>query len=57
MDEILNRTQNQAAPFTISAFAHKGGLHVAAVIALSYQHVAPEEVGNENAFDFRLSGR
>lgn len=31
VDEILNRTPNNAAPFVgSSAFAHKGGLHVAA---------------------------
>jgi 2-isopropylmalate synthase len=50
VDEILNRTPHQAAPFVgTSAFAHKGGLHVAAMerSPLSYQHIAPEEVGNE----------
>ncbi len=32
-----------------SAFAHKGGIHVAAIakVAASYQHIEPELVGNE----------
>jgi 2-isopropylmalate synthase len=61
VDEILNRTPNHAAPFVgTSAFAHKGGLHVAAMerSPLSYQHVAPEEVGNEKRILIsELSGR
>jgi 2-isopropylmalate synthase len=61
VDEILNRTPNQAAPFVgTSAFAHKGGLHVAAMerSPLSYQHIAPEEVGNEKRILIsELSGR
>ena len=50
VDEILNRTPQHAAPYVgTSAFAHKGGLHVAAMerSPLSYQHVEPELVGNE----------
>jgi 2-isopropylmalate synthase len=43
-----------------SAFAHKGGLHVAALakMPMSYNHVAPERVGNEaRAVVSELSGR
>jgi 2-isopropylmalate synthase len=43
-----------------SAFAHKGGVHVAAVekVAESYEHVAPELVGNRrHAVVSELSGR
>ena len=61
VDEVLNRTPNQAAPFVgTSAFAHKGGLHVAAMerSPLSYQHVDPETVGNEKRILIsELSGR
>jgi 2-isopropylmalate synthase len=61
VDEILNRTPNHAAPFVgSSAFAHKGGLHVAAMerSPLSYQHVQPELVGNEKrVLVSELSGR
>lgn len=61
VDEILNRTPNTAAPFVgSSAFAHKGGLHVAAMdrSPLSYQHIRPELVGNEKrVLISELSGR
>jgi 2-isopropylmalate synthase len=61
VDEILNRTPNHAAPYVgSSAFAHKGGLHVAAMerSPLSYQHVQPELVGNEKrVLVSELSGR
>lgn len=61
VDEILNRTPNQAAPYVgSSAFAHKGGLHVAAMerSPLSYQHIQPELVGNEKrVLVSELSGR
>ncbi|GAB4356292.1 MAG: citramalate synthase [Immundisolibacter sp.] len=49
VDERLNRTPNPHAPYVgENAFAHKGGLHVSAVEkdARSYEHVAPEQVGN-----------
>ena len=49
VDEILNRTPNTAAPYVgTSAFAHKGGLHVAAMKRSpnSYQHTNPIQVGN-----------
>jgi 2-isopropylmalate synthase len=61
VDEVLNRTPNSAAPYVgSSAFAHKGGLHVAAMerSPLSYQHVEPELVGNEKRILVsELSGR
>jgi 2-isopropylmalate synthase len=61
VDEILNRTPQNAAPFVgASAFAHKGGLHVAAMERnpLSYQHIEPELVGNEmRILISELSGR
>lgn len=61
VDEILNRTPNHAAPYVGSAaFAHKGGLHVAAMqrSSDSYQHTDPTEVGNESRILIsELSGR
>ncbi|KAL3934496.1 MAG: hypothetical protein SGARI_003356, partial [Bacillariaceae sp.] len=61
VDEILNRSPNNASPFVgQSAFAHKGGLHVAAMERnpLSYQHIEPELVGNEmRVLISELSGR
>ncbi|EEC46183.1 2-isopropylmalate synthase [Phaeodactylum tricornutum CCAP 1055/1] len=61
VDEVLNQTPNHAAPFVgSSAFAHKGGLHVAAMerSPLSYQHIEPELVGNEQRILIsELSGR
>lgn len=61
VDEQLNRTPQTQAPFVgASAFAHKGGLHVAAMERnpLSYQHVDPVVVGNEPRFLIsELSGR
>ncbi len=49
LDERLNRQPNRFAPYVgTSAFAHKGGLHVSAVVknAKSYEHIEPESVGN-----------
>ena len=49
LDERLNRAPNARAPYVGEhAFAHKGGLHVSAVAkdARSYEHIAPETVGN-----------
>lgn len=61
VDETLNRTPLSSAPFVgSSAFAHKGGLHVAAMerSPLSYQHIEPELVGNEKrVLISELSGR
>ncbi|GAB4486355.1 MAG: citramalate synthase [Anaerolineales bacterium] len=50
VDEVANVTPNDHQPYVgKSAFAHKGGVHVAAMrrSAQSYQHVAPETVGNK----------
>ena len=61
VDEILNRSPDTTAPFVgSSAFCHKGGLHVAAMerSPLSYQHIEPEKVGNEQrVLISELSGR
>ena len=48
--EVANITPDEHLPFVgKSAFAHKGGVHVAAMRrnAKSYQHVEPETVGNK----------
>ena len=48
--EIANMNFRNNQPFVgISAFAHKGGMHVHAInrIAESYEHIKPELVGNE----------
>ena len=48
-DERLNRLPDPRAPYVGErAFAHKGGLHASAVAkdSRSYEHVAPEAVGN-----------
>jgi len=50
LDEILNRSPNRYAPYVgASAFTHKGGLHVSAVMKnpQTYEHVPPESVGNK----------
>jgi len=50
LDELLNRAPNRHAPYVgASAFAHKGGLHVSAVMKdpRTYEHVDPELVGNQ----------
>ena len=50
VDEVANLTPNDHQPYVgKSAFAHKGGVHVAAMrrSAQSYQHVAPETIGNK----------
>jgi 2-isopropylmalate synthase len=50
LDEILNRAPNRYAPYVgASAFTHKGGLHVSAVMKSpqTYEHVPPESVGNK----------
>ncbi|MGN6367241.1 MAG: citramalate synthase [Phycisphaerae bacterium] len=47
--EIANLNLNNGQPYVgLSAFAHKGGMHVHAVnkLARSYEHVPPESVGN-----------
>ena len=50
LDEILNKEENKFAPYVGKfAFAHKGGLHVSAVLknSESYEHINPELVGNQ----------
>ncbi len=51
--ETLNRAVDPQAPFVgSSAFAHKAGLHVSAIVRAkdAYEHVAPESVGNGTRF-------
>jgi 2-isopropylmalate synthase len=50
LDETLNRAPLRNAPYVgTSAFAHKGGLHVSAVLKdpRTYEHIEPETVGNK----------
>lgn len=50
VSELANLSHNSHQPFVgSSAFAHKGGTHVNAVVkhAMSYQHIDPTIVGNE----------
>ncbi len=49
VSEVVNMVPSPYQPYVgTSAFTHKGGLHVAAVLKTdrSYQHVPPESVGN-----------
>jgi 2-isopropylmalate synthase len=61
VSEIANVAPDPHAPYVgASAFAHKGGVHVAAVekLAASYEHVPPERVGNRrHVVVSELSGR
>ena len=48
--ELANLPLNPQAPYVgLSAFAHKAGYHVAAVVkdANTYQHIPPQQVGND----------
>lgn len=50
LDDILNRVPLRSAAYVgASAFAHKAGLHASAILKdpATYEHVAPELVGNE----------
>jgi len=50
VSEIANKGHNEYEPFVgNNAFAHKGGMHIDAVLKnpVSYEHVRPELVGNE----------
>lgn len=50
LDELLNRAPNRYAPYVgESAFASKAGIHVSAIMKnpATYEHVAPETVGNK----------
>jgi 2-isopropylmalate synthase len=59
--DLANMNYRSGQPFVgQSAFAHKGGMHVHAVarVANSYEHIAPELVGNERRILVsELSGR
>ena len=50
VSEVVNLAPDEHAPFVgLSAFAHKGGIHVSAVERnpLTYEHIQPELVGNQ----------
>ncbi|MBF0370099.1 MAG: citramalate synthase [Magnetococcales bacterium] len=50
LNEISNRQPRKNQPFVgLSAFAHKGGIHVSAVLKdpITYEHIDPESVGNQ----------
>jgi len=59
--EVANLTLDDHSPFVgASAFAHKGGIHVAAMLknSESYQHVDPTLIGNkQRSVVSELSGR
>ena len=59
--ELANRPLNGLAPYVgASAFAHKAGYHVAAVVKnpQHYQHIEPADVGNDKkVLVSELSGR
>ncbi|MEO5371422.1 MAG: citramalate synthase [Magnetococcus sp. DMHC-1] len=49
VNEMANRPSQKNQPFVgASAFAHKGGIHVSAILKDSgtYEHITPESVGN-----------
>ncbi len=49
LDDILNRIPLKQAPYVgASAFAHKAGLHVSAIVKCpsTYEHIDPNAVGN-----------
>jgi 2-isopropylmalate synthase len=50
VSEVVNLAPDEHAPFVgLSAFAHKGGVHVSAVERnpITYEHLRPELVGNQ----------
>jgi 2-isopropylmalate synthase len=50
VSEVVNQAHNERAPYVgNSAFAHKGGMHIDAVLknSKSFEHIDPEIVGNE----------
>jgi len=50
ISEQVNLAPDDHAPFVgLSAFAHKGGIHVSAVEKnpLTYEHITPESIGNQ----------
>jgi len=49
VNELANLPHNRYQPYVgVSAFAHKGGIHVSAVKKnpLTYEHISPDKVGN-----------
>jgi 2-isopropylmalate synthase len=61
VSQIANLSHRKDLPFVgESAFAHKGGVHVSAVIkdAATYEHIVPEKIGNtRRVLVSELSGR
>jgi 2-isopropylmalate synthase len=61
MNEVANLDPVDSAPYVgRSAFAHKGGVHVSAVMKTpeTYEHIAPETIGNRRkVLVSDLSGR
>lgn len=61
VSEVANKGHNEYDPFVGNyAFAHKGGMHIDAVLKdpVSYEHVKPELVGNERTLLMsEVSGR
>jgi 2-isopropylmalate synthase len=61
LSELCNMRLARNAPYVgESAFAHKGGMHIDGVtkLSMSFEHVAPETVGNERRFLMsEVSGR
>jgi 2-isopropylmalate synthase len=61
VSETANLAPDPRQPFVgASAFAHKGGIHVAAILKVeeSYQHIDPKKVGNsKRVLVSELSGR
>lgn len=50
ISEIVNLAHDERSPYVgNSAFAHKGGMHIDAVLksSCSFEHISPELVGNE----------
>lgn len=50
VDELANRVGDRHQPYVgKSAFAHKGGVHVQAILkdSKTYEHIDPKKVGNE----------
>ncbi|MFH1772155.1 MAG: citramalate synthase [Candidatus Omnitrophota bacterium] len=53
VSEVSNMVHKENQPFAgKSAFSHKGGIHIDAVIKnpLAYEHIDPQEVGNRRKF-------
>lgn len=61
ISEIANISLNKRDPYVgISAFAHKGGMHIDGVckVSASFEHINPELVGNKRRFLMsEVSGR